>query len=262
MKKLLPPLLVGLFVISGMYGLRAYIDAEYPSRKFMLPKPHEIVEAAYAERGVLLEATASTASGAVLGFLTAVIVSVTMALLMSHSEWLRRSLFPYLMILQMTPIVVVTPILLIWIGSGLVSVSLITFLISFFPLVVNTTQGLISTDRNLVDFFRMSGASRWQELILLRLPAALPYFFTGLRISAILAPIGAVVGDFFAGNAAGGVGGLGFMTVIYSSNLNTAALFATAGLCCLLGFALAGIVQWLSWWALHRWHDSYAQRDR
>lgn len=257
MKKLLLPLLLALLAIAGMYGIRAYIDAEQPSRKFMLPKPHEIVAAAYAERDVLLSATASTAQGALAGFGAAIVLSVALALLMSLSPWVRAGLFPYLMILQMTPIIVIAPILLIWIGSGLLSVSIITFLVSFFPLVVNTTQGLLSTDRNLVDLFRMSRASRFEEMAFLRLPAALPYFFTGLRISAVLAPIGAVVGDFFAGNSAGGVGGLGFMTVIYSANLNTAALFATAGLCCLLGFALVALVHLLSWLFLRRWHDAY-----
>jgi NitT/TauT family transport system permease protein len=166
------------------------------------------------------------------------------------------------MALQMTPIIVVTPILLIWFGSGLVSTILITFLVSFFPLVVNTTQGLISTDEHLVELFRMSKASHWQEILLLRVPAALPYFFTGLRISAILAPIGAVAGDFFAGNSNGGVGGLGFRTVIYSAQLKTPALFATAGVCCLLGFVLVSAVYWLGWLCLHRWHDAYARNDR
>jgi len=262
MKKILLPLLVGLLMISAMYAARGYIDTFYPSQKFMLPKPHEIVAAAYTERDALAPATLSTATGAVVGLAAAIAISLALALLMSLSSWVRAGVFPYLMILQMTPIIVLAPILLIWIGPGLASVSIITFLISFFPLVVNTTQGLVSTDRNLVDLFRMSGATRWQELLLLRVPAALPYFFTGLRISAVLAPIGAVVGDFFAGNSGGGVGGLGFMTVIYSSNLNTAALFATAGICCLVGFLLAAVVQLLNWWCLHQWHDSYAQRDR
>ncbi len=257
MKRFLLPLLTGLLVIAALYGTRGYIDHYQPSRRFMLPYPHEVVAAAIEHRNDLVAATLSTAQGTLTGFLAAVVISVLAALLLASAGWVRASLLPYLMILQMTPIIVIAPILLIWIGSGLVSVSIITFLVSFFPLVVNTTQGLISTDRNLVDLFRMSRASRLEEMIFLRLPAALPYFFTGLRISAVLAPIGAVVGDFFAGNSAGGVGGLGFMTVIYSANLNTAALFATAGLCCLLGFALVGLVHLLSWLFLRRWHDAY-----
>jgi NitT/TauT family transport system permease protein len=165
------------------------------------------------------------------------------------------------MILQLTPIIVIAPILILWAGAGIVSVTIITFLICFFPLVVNTTQGLISTDRNLVDLFRMCRASRWQEIFLLRAPGALPYFFTGLRIAATLAPIGAIVGDFYAGNSAGGQGGLGFLTIIYSSQFKIAALFATAVSSCALGFLFAGGVVALSWLCLHRWHDSYSRSD-
>jgi NitT/TauT family transport system permease protein len=128
-------------------------------------------------------------------------------------------------------------------------------------MIVNTTQGLISTDRNLVDFFRMCKASRAQEIFLLRVPAALPYFFTGLRIAATLAPIGAIVGDFYAGNSAGGQGGLGFLAIIYSSRFQMAALFATAAVSCLLGFVFVAGVVAVNWLALHKWHDSFSSTD-
>ncbi|HEU5078333.1 MAG TPA: ABC transporter permease subunit [Opitutaceae bacterium] len=261
MKRILLPFLVGVVVIAAIYGVRWQIDIHNPSQRFMLPKPHEVLVASYTHRDQLIPATLSTLRGTLLGFASSVVLSVLLAVALSLSRSVRASLFPYLMILQMTPIIVVAPILLIWIGPGLASVSIITFLISFFPLVVNTTQGLISTDRNLVELFQMSRATRWQQIIYLRLPAALPYFFTGLRIAAVLAPIGAVVGDFFAGNSGGGVGGLGFMTVIYSANLDTPALFATAGICCALGFCLAGAVSALSWLCLRHWHESYAKAD-
>jgi NitT/TauT family transport system permease protein len=165
------------------------------------------------------------------------------------------------MILQMTPIIVIAPILVLWVGAGLASVVIITFLICFFPLVVNTTQGLISTDRNLVELFRMYRAGKIQEVLLLRVPAALPYFFTGLRIAAVLAPIGALVGDYTAGSSAGDGGGLGFQTIIYSSQAKYPALFATAGVTCALGFVFAAAVNSLSWFALHKWHDSYHRAD-
>jgi len=229
---------------------------------YILPTPLDVFRAVVNEREALLEAGLNTALVTLIGFPLAVIVSAGLSVLLSLSATIRTSVFPFLMALQMTPIIVVTPILLLWFGSGLASTVLITFLVSFFPLVVNTTQGLISTDAHLVELFRMSRATRWQEIVLLRIPAALPYFFTGLRISAILAPIGAVVGDFFAGSSNGGIGGLGFRTVIYSAQLKTPALFATAGVCCMLGFALVSVVYFLSWLCLHQWHDSFARRDR
>ena len=229
--------------------------------RFLLPAPHAVLNA-FAERGPQLwAATLSTATGAFLGFFAATVLSIVFALTLSLSPLVRAGLYPWLMALQLTPIIIFAPILILWVGPGLKSVIIITFLISFFPLVVNTTQGLVSTDRLLVDLFRMGRASRFQQLFLLRVPAALPYFFTGLRIAATLAPIGAIAGDAYAGNSAGGQGGLGFLSLIYSAQFQIPALFATALVSCLLGFLFAGAVVWLSWTVLHRWHDSYQQKD-
>jgi len=171
------------------------------------------------------------------------------------------SFYPYLMLLQMTPIIIFAPILVLWVGPGLHSVVVITFLICFFPLVVNSTQGLISTDRNLVELFRMYRASRAQEILRLRVPAAFPYFFTGLRIAATLAPIGALVGDYTAGSSAGDGGGLGFQAIIFSSQAKYPALFATAAITCVLGFIFVAFVISLSWLVMHKWHDSYERAD-
>ena len=230
-------------------------------QRFLLPSPREVLHA-FVEKGPTLWAAAiNTGGGALLGFGLAVCLSFVFALLLSLSSLVRASFYPYLMILQMTPIIVIAPILILWVGPGLRSVVIITFLICFFPMVVNTTQGLISTDRNLVAFFKMCKATKWQEILLLRVPAALPYFFTGLRIAATLAPIGAIVGDYIAGNSAGGQGGLGFLTIIYSSQFQMGALFATAAVGCLLGFIFVAGVIALSWLALHKWHDSFSQAD-
>ncbi|MEO6875362.1 MAG: ABC transporter permease subunit, partial [Opitutaceae bacterium] len=199
--------------------------------------------------------------GALLGFVAAILVSCLLALVLSLSSLVRVSLYPYLMMLQMIPVIIFAPILILWVGPGLKSVVIITFLICFFPLVVNTTQGLVSTDRNLVELFRMYRSSRVQEIFLLRVPAALPYFFTGLRIAATLAPIGALVGDYTAGSSAGDGGGLGFQAIIYSSQAKFPALFATAAVTCVLGFIFVAVVLSLSWFSLHQWHDSYERTD-
>ena len=252
------PVFVGLGVLVLWYAVRAGMSSE---QRFLLPAPHEVLQAMIDNRADLASAAISTASGAIIGFGCAVLLSFALALVLSLSRKIRASFYPYLMILQMTPIIVLAPILILWVGPGLQSVATITFLICFFPMVVNTTQGLISTDPNLVDLFRLYGASRREETFLLRVPAASPYFFTGLRIAATLAPIGAVVGDFYAGNSAGGKGGLGFLTIIYSSQFKMSALFATAAVSCLLGFVFVACVVSLSWLALHKWHDSYARKD-
>lgn len=257
--KFILPVLVGALMFAGWYAAHGLLSEDF---RFLLPTPGDVLDAFRENRAILLRATLNTAQGALLGFSLAVVVGFVTALVLSLSAWVRASLYPYLMILQMTPIIVIAPLLVLWVGAGLKSVSLITFLISFFPLVVNTTQGLLSTDRNLVELFRMQRAKPWQEILLLRVPAALPYFFTGLRIAAVLAPIGAIVGDYTAGSSAGDGGGLGFQVIIYNSQLKYAALFATAAIGCLLGFLFTGAVVSLSWLALHRWHDSYARRDK
>jgi NitT/TauT family transport system permease protein len=256
---ILLPAITGAVFIALWYGVHAWLSEDF---RFLLPTPGAVIDALGENADALRRATFNTTLGALLGFLSAVLLSCAFALLLSLSPLVRASLYPYLMALQMTPVIVVAPILVLWVGAGIKSVVVITFLICFFPIVVNTTQGLISTDRNLVELFRMWRASRMQQLVHLRAPAALPYFFTGLRIAATLAPIGALVGDYTAGSSAGDGGGLGFQAVIYSSQAKYAALFATAGVTCVLGFIFVAIVVGLSWLMLHRWHESYERRDR
>ena len=248
-----------MLVIAIWYAIHAWLSADM---RFLLPTPDRVVAALRENAGELWRATVNTAEGALLGFALATLLSFLLAVIMALSSLLRTSLYPYLMILQMTPVIVIAPILVVWVGPGIKSVTIITVLICFFPLVVNTTQGLISTDRRLVELFAMWRATRWQQLTRLRIPAALPYFFTGLRIAAVLAPIGALVGDYSAGSSAGDGGGLGFRTLVYSSQAQYPALFATAAVTCVLGFIFTGAVVALSWLALHRWHDSYEPRDR
>jgi NitT/TauT family transport system permease protein len=253
------PALTGALVLALWYAIRAFLAEDM---RFLLPTPTAIIEAFHANGDSLARAALNTTEGALLGFGFAVLVSFLLALALSLSPLVRIGLYPYLMILQMTPVIVVAPILVIWVGAGLKSVTVITFLICFFPLVVNTTQGLVSTDRNLVELFAMWRTSRVQQLLHLRVPAALPYFFTGLRIAATLAPIGALVGDYTAGSSAGDGGGLGFQAIIYSSQAKYAALFATAATTCVLGFIFTAAVLSLSWLALHKWHDSYETTDK
>lgn len=256
---LLLPLLVGAGVLALWSAVHASLSED---NRFLLPAPGAVLEAFAAHAGSLFNAALNTTRGALLGFALAIAISSAFALLLSLSPLLRVSLYPYLMILQMTPVIVIAPMLVLWVGAGIKSVAIITFLICFFPLVVNTTQGLLSTDRNLVELFASYRASRLQQLVHLRIPAALPYFFTGLRIAAILAPIGALVGDYTAGSSAGDGGGLGFQTIVYASRAQYPALFATAAVTCVLGFILVAIVVALSWLTLRHWHDSFERADK
>lgn len=256
---LILPAATGALFLVLWYALHLWLSEDM---RFLLPTPSAVLNALRENSAILSRAALNTTEGALLGFALAIAVSLLLALGLSLSSLVRVSLYPYLMILQMTPVIVVAPILVLWVGAGLKSVVVITFLICFFPLVVNTTQGLVSTDRNLVELFAMWRATRLQQLFHLRAPAALPYFFTGLRIAATLAPIGALVGDYTAGSSAGDGGGLGFQTIIYSSQAQYPALFATAAVTCALGFIFVALVVALSWLALHQWHDSYERTDK
>lgn len=257
--KILLPALTGALAIAVWYGIRFRLD---PDMRFLLPAPDEVLRAFREHSGALAHAALNTSQGTLLGFGLAIVVSVLLAFALSLSPFVRTSLYPYLMALQMTPLPVLTPICVIWVGAGLKSVALLTFVIAFFPLVVNTTQGLISTDRNLVELFRLYRATPLQQMFLLRVPAALPYFFTGLRIAATIAPIGAVVADMNAGSSYGDGGGLGFQAIIYAAQAKYPALFATAVTTCALGFVLNAVVLTLAWLALHKWHDSYERSDK
>lgn len=259
LRTFLPPAAAGALLIAAWYAAHAALGADL---QFLLPTPGQVLGAWRDNSTVLWHATLNTTVGALLGFGIATALGFALAVAMSLWTFVRASLYPYLMILQMMPVIIIAPILVLWVGPGLRSVTIITVLICFFPIVVNTTQGLVSTDRHLVELFRMWRTSRWRQLLHLRIPAALPSFFTGLRIAAVLAPIGALVGDYTAGSSAGDGGGLGFQAIIYSSQAQYPALFATAAVTCLLGFLFSGGVVALSWAVLHHWHDAYEPTDR
>ncbi len=256
--RILAPIFSATVFIGLWYGIRASLP---PEKQFMLPWPHDVAEAFVENWSTLLHASLNIAMGASIGLASATIVAVALAISMSLSGFVRASLYPHLMALQMMPVIALSPILVIWVGPGLPSVSIITFLICLFPIVVNTTQGLMSTNSKLVELFDLYRANRWQQILKLRLPAAMPYFFTGLRISGILASIGAIVGDFSAGSSANDGAGLGFLVIIYAAQFKMAELFATVISGCLIGFMFVLVVHRVSWFCLHQWHDSYERSD-
>lgn len=251
------PILTGLVVIGIWYAVRALSGLQ----SWILPTPVEIFEAAWREKTRLLNAVGATAIGALAGFLLAATSGFAMALLLGVSRSLRAGLYPWLLVLQMTPVIVLTPIIVLWAGPGLPGIVTITWLISFFPIVANMTQGLLSTDMNHVALFRMANASRLQEMLYLRVPSAMPYYLAGLRIAATLAPIGAIFGEYMVGNSSGGSGGLGFLVYSYNTQIKIPALFATALTSCLLGFIFVAAVSALNWAVLHKWHDSFERND-
>jgi NitT/TauT family transport system permease protein len=164
--------------------------------------------------------------------------------------------YPYTLLLQTVPIIAIAPLILMWVGAGTASVTLIAFIISLAPVIANTTQGLISVDENLVNLFLMHNASRRQVLFKLRLPHAVPSLFVGIRIASGIAVIGAITGELYAGSSRVGEGGLGYSILYASSQLQTDYLFALVFAATVLGFGFFFVVMFLEWYFLHRWHES------
>ncbi len=251
------PVLMGFLIIGGWVSVKALFGIH----NFVLPGPGAVAHAAFKAKAELFRAARLTIVGAALGFLAAAVVGFLSSMVMASSTSFRLSLYPYILVLQMTPVVIFAPVLVIWLGPGLPAVTTITFLICFFPIVANTTQGLISVDQNLVDLFRMINANRFQEVILLRVPHALPYFLTGLRIAGSIAMIGGTTGDLFAGNSSGNGGGLGYLVLVYEGQLKIPELWAAGFTSCLCGFLFVTVVLGLNWWLLRKWHDSIVKSD-
>ena len=171
-------------------------------------------------------------------------------------RWLRQTLYPYTILLQTVPIVAIAPLIINWVGAGIFSVTVVTFIICLAPIIANTTQGLISVDENLIHLFVMHKATPAQILFKLRLPNAMPNLFTGIRISAGISVIGGITGELFAGSTRVGEGGLGYAIIYASNQMETSYLFALVFAATVLGFCFFFIVMFLEWLFLHNWHES------
>jgi len=222
---------------------------------YIVPSPLLVAQTLYADRALLLNSLGVTLGIALAALALATLVGVATALIFVQSRWLEMSLFPYAILLQVTPIVSIAPLIIIWVRDTRTALVLCAVVVAIFPIISNTTLGLRSVDRGLLDLFRLSRASRWQTLWRLRVPSALPYFFGGLRIASGLALIGAVVAEFVAGTGGQGAG-LAYQILLSGIQLNIPRLFAALVLITLAGVALFAATVWLSRLALARWHES------
>ena len=251
-----PPALVFI----GFFALWQIACTFFNVPRFLLPSPYDIAEAWWENQPGLTNSLISTFLAALAGFAGAIVVGMSVALLMSQSKLIERCIFPYAVLLQTIPIVAIAPLIVIWLGAGAPAVIAISFLISLFPIITNTTAGLLSTDHNLVAMFELYNASWWQRMVKLKFPAALPYIMTGLRISSGLAVIGAIVGEFIAGIGGRG-GGIGFVITEAAGRLRMPYLFAAALTSSLLGIAIFIMVSYASARFLRHWHESAVRRE-
>lgn len=246
--RVLPPLLV----FAGVLLIWQLLCMAFAVPAYLVPTPTRVAVAAIANAGPLASATGLTAAAAVLGLLISLLLGTAIAVVFSQSRLLARSLYPYAIFLQTVPVVAVAPLIVIWFGTGLASVVLVSVMISLFPVITNGTTGLTRVDPQFLELFAMRDASRLQVLLKLRLPGAVPYLVTGAKTSSGLAVIGAIIGEFFAGYGAAGYG-LGYRILQSSGQLKTAELFAAILACTLLGLVLFAAVSLLGERVLRRW---------
>jgi NitT/TauT family transport system permease protein len=226
---------------------------------YILPSPTLVFETLIADWGTLSESLLVTLRTTALALLLAVTGGVLLALLFASSRLVELSLFPFAVILQVTPIIAIAPLLLIYLEPNS-AVLVCAWIVAFFPILSNTALGLASVDHNLRDLFALYGAGRWKTLFLLRVPAALPYFLGGLRIAGGLALIGAVVAEIAAGTAGRG-SGLAYRIVESGYRLNVPRMFAALLLISLAGVAIFAVLSLVQHFTLRRWHESALDRE-
>ena len=232
----LPPLAFFCLFVGFLY-LVSY-ELLSPQRQFLLPPPHEVVQNGLFNGTNLREqltALWDTAEVALIGLGIAFVIGTSLAILMSQAKWIERSLYPYAVIVQVTPILAVVPLIALWFGYDIQARVVVCVLISIFPIITNTLHGLLTVDSNLHDLFTLHKARRWRRLVKLQLPHAVPDIFVGLRVSAGLSVIGAIVGEFFFRQ---GTPGLGRLLDLYRARLQSDLLMSTLFFCCLLGIAV------------------------
>jgi NitT/TauT family transport system permease protein len=255
MKRLLDiffPLAVALAVL----GLWEWIVAAKQIPPYILPAPSAIGAALIQNWSSLAASMLATITVTLEGFAGATIAAILLAILFSQSRLAERALYPYAVILQVTPMVAIAPLILIWVGFEHIdrALALIAGMIAFFPILSNAAQGLKSTDFNLIDLTRLYGASRWQTLVKVRMPSALPALLTGLKIGGVIALIGEVTAEFAAGS--GTASGLAWRIVESGNRLEIATLFAALSLLALTGILFFAVLSLLEWALLRRWHES------
>jgi NitT/TauT family transport system permease protein len=248
---IIAPVVIGILMLTAWEAIVRIKGIPH----YILPGPILIAQTLWNDWATLSESLLITLRITFAALIAAVTVGVALAIIFTQSKWLEKSLFPYAVILQVTPVVSIAPLIIIWVGDINLSLLICAWIVAFFPILSNTILGLRSVDPNLLDLFRLYGAGRWRTLVDLRLPAALPYFLGGLRISGGLALIGAVVAEFVAGTG-GNASGLAWRILESGYQLKIPRMFAALVLISATGIVIYLLLTWLSHLLLRRWHES------
>lgn len=255
-QRVLYPVAIGVLLIALWQWM--VVAMELPP--YLVPSPWLMLQTLVTDWAPLGSALLVTLKITVLSFVLATVAGVLVSFLFVQSKRIETALFPYAVLLQVTPIVAVAPLIIIWVKDPTASLVICATLVALFPIISNTTLGLRSIDPDLQAYFRMNRATRLQTLVRLRVPSALPYFFGGLRISSGLALIGAVVAEFVAGTG-GNATGLAYQILMAGYQLNIPRMFAALLLISLTGVALFALMAWATRAALGSWHASELSHD-
>lgn len=251
LSRILAPALVGVLVVLGWHFLVTVNEVE----TFLVPGPLDVWTSLVADWEILFPSLLVTLQITFGALVSAVVIGVGLSVLFTQSKIFEISFFPYAIVLQVTPIVAIAPLILIYVDDTWLALLICAWVVAFFPVLSNTVVGLNSVDVNLRELFALYGANRLQTLLLLKLPAALPYFLAGLKIAGGLALIGAVVAEFAAGTAGTG-SGLAYRILEAGYRLNIPRMFAALVLISGSGIAIFGLLSLLSHLLLRRWHES------
>jgi NitT/TauT family transport system permease protein len=246
--------LMPVAVLALFLGFWEFVVRANDIQPYVLPSPSLVLRTLAADWTVLSESLGVTLLTTLEGFMAAAVGGIALALLFNQSKWLEYSMFPYAVVLQVTPVIAIAPLLLIYLPQQ-TAVIVCAWIVGFFPVLSNTTLGLNSVDRNLAGLFQLYGASRLQTLRYLKLPAALPFMLGGLRIAGGLSLIGAVVAEIAAG-AAGAGSGLAYRIAESGYRLNIPRMFAALLLLSVSGIVIYGLLALVSYLVLRRWHES------
>ena len=246
-------------VILAIAGWQAHITFNHVPR-YIMPAPLDVVTALWTDWGTLSPSLLVTLRITFMALGIALLGGVGLAIVLVQSKWIELALFPFAVILQVTPMIAIAPLLIIYMPDTQSALLTCAFVVAFFPILSNMVAGLKSVDHNLLNLFELYGASRWQTLIHLKLPSSLPYFAAGLRIGGGLSLIAAVVAEFAAGSAGRG-SGLAFRLLESGYRLNYPRLYAALLLLMGTGVAIFALTSLISWLLLHRWHESAIKRE-
>ncbi|MBV8793247.1 MAG: ABC transporter permease [Pseudolabrys sp.] len=247
-------------VLAVIVALWEALVRFYNIPPYVLPAPGLVASTLLSDWGILRDSLVVTLVTTFEGFALAAIGGIALAVAFNQSRLIEYSLYPYAVILQVTPVVAIAPLLLIYLPQQ-GAVLACAWIVAFFPVLANTTLGLNSVDHNLAALFELYHASRWRVLWSLKLPSALPQMLAGLRIAGGLSLIGAVVAEIAAGSAGAG-SGLAYRIAESGYRLNIPRMFAALVLLSVTGIAIYFLLAWINYLALRRWHESAVARER